>query len=367
MLKRIYVDNFRSLSNFELHLDRRSLWMGPNGSGKSSLMDVLVKVQQFVVDGQWAYDCFPVRERTRWMTNPRQTVELEFRLEGDGYVYRLVTEPVGQEERTRVTEETVTCNGKEIFSFRLGELQLYNDNFEAKVKFHTDWHRSGLSIVASRPDNQILTRLKHAFPLIRCFRANPFVIRGEALKEEEHPKNDLSNFAAWYRHLRQSHPDRDEKYLDALREAVEGFQFLRITPSGEARILEADFSLEKGGRAKFELDELSEGQRCLFALYAIIHFLLPDGGLVVLDEPDNFVSLREIQPWLGAAEEVLDNSETQLVLISHHPELLNQWAPDFGIVFSRKPGGPTRTRRFSSQDHGPLTPSEVVARGWEHE
>lgn len=367
MLRRIYVDNFRAFSNFELTLDRRSLWMGPNGSGKSSLMELLSRTRRFVVGGEMAPECFPVRDHTRWMTNPRQTVELEFLLEGSPYLYRLVTEPVGTEQRPRVSEEIVKCEDREIFSFRLGEIQLYNDRFEPKVKFHTDWHRSGLAIVEPRPDNQILTRLKRFLPTIRCFQINPSRMIGDAPKEDVEPSVDFENFVAWYRHLRQSNPERDERYLDALREAVDGFDFFRITPAGEARILEAEFSSTERVRARFSLRELSDGQRCLFALYAVVYFLLAEPGIVVIDEPDNFVSLREIQPWLTAAEEALDQGGSQLLLISHHPEILNQWAPDCGIVFLREPNGPTRTRRFSPQSFLPLTPAEVIARGWENE
>ncbi|MEJ5366809.1 MAG: AAA family ATPase [Bryobacteraceae bacterium] len=358
MLRRIYVDNFRSFSNFELKLDRRSLWMGSNGSGKSSLMDLLARVRRFVLDGKWADDCFPLREHTRWMTNPRQTIELEFVLDDTSYLYRLVTEPVGAEQRPRVAEEIVKCGEREIFAFRLGEIQLYNDKFEPKVKFHTNWHRSGLGIVEPRPDNQVLTRLKRFLSSIWCFQPNPFAMLGDATKEKDEPSQDLSDFVAWYRHLRQSNPDRDEHYLDALREVVDGFQFFRITPSGEARILEAEFSSKEGLSAKFGLRELSDGQRCLFALYAIAYFLLKDPGVVIIDEPDNFVALREIQPWLLAVDDILEASPSQLVLISHHPEILNQWAPEHGVVFFREPNGPTRTKRFHRESHEPLTPSE---------
>ncbi len=35
MIKRIYIDNFRCFSNFELRPDRVNLLFGVNGSGKS--------------------------------------------------------------------------------------------------------------------------------------------------------------------------------------------------------------------------------------------------------------------------------------------------------------------------------------------
>lgn len=368
MLRRVYIDNFRCFTSFELHLDRRCLLLGSNGSGKSSLMDALQRVRQFVVEGRWAEECFPLREHTRWVENPRQTIELEFDLEGKKYTYRLVTEPIGAQKKIRVAEELVSYEGQTIFSFIEGELNLYNDRFERKVTFNFDWHRSALAIVTPRPDNQTLTRFLRALPRVAFFRPNPFSMRGSAETEDQHPKPDLSNFASWYRHLRQAAPDRDEKYRLALERALDGFRFLRLNPSGpETRLLEAEFSQPGGAAMSYLLEELSEGQRCLLGLYAILYFLLGEAGTVFLDEPDNFVSLREIQPWLNAADELLDTAGSQLVLISHHPEILNQWAPNFGIVFFREPNGPARTKRFPNSYEGALAPSDIIARGWEHE
>ena len=52
MLKRIYIDNFRCLVDFELELDEVNLFVGLNGSGKSSVFDLLRKIQGFVSHGQ---------------------------------------------------------------------------------------------------------------------------------------------------------------------------------------------------------------------------------------------------------------------------------------------------------------------------
>lgn len=368
MLRRVYIDNFRCFVHFELQLDRPCLLLGGNGSGKSSLMDALQRVRQFVVVGRWAEDCFPLREHTRWVANPRQTIELDFEPEGAAYKYRLVTEPVGAQKRIRVAEETVYFGAHTIFSFVDGELKLYNDRFEHKVTINFDWHRSALAIVTPRPDNRILTKLLKALPRVAFFRPNPFSMRSSAEAEDQYPRPDLSNFASWYRHLRQVAPDRDEQYRLALERALDGFRFLRFNPSGpETRLLEAEFSQPGGAAMRSLLEELSEGQRCLLGLYAILFFLLGEAGTVFLDEPDNFVALREIQPWLQAAGEILDSAGSQLVIISHHPEILNQWAPNFGVVFFRGPNGPARTRRFGNDYEGALTPSEIIAGGWEHE
>ena len=87
----------------------------------------------------------------------------------------------------------------------------------------------------------------------------------------------------------------------------------------------------------FSISELSDGQRYLIALYMVLHFLIARGSTVIIDEPDNFIALREIQPWLLAAEEAVEENRGQLILVSHHPEILNRWASRAGTVVF--PGG----------------------------
>jgi ATPase subunit of ABC transporter with duplicated ATPase domains len=97
----------------------------------------------------------------------------------------------------------------------------------------------------------------------------------------------------------------------------------------------------------------------------IQHFLIANGHTVFIDEPDNFVSLREIQPWLLAAEDAVEESKGQLILISHHPEILNYWAREYGLLFSREENGHVRTKVYREVAETGLDPSETIARGRE--
>jgi len=78
------------------------------------------------------------------------------------------------------------------------------------------------------------------------------------------------------------------------------------------------------------------GER-LIGLYAILHFALANGDTVILEEPDNFISLREIQPWPMAVSDTVEEKGGQIPIISHHPELIDQWASPYGDRFVREP------------------------------
>jgi ABC-type molybdenum transport system ATPase subunit/photorepair protein PhrA len=100
-------------------------------------------------------------------------------------------------------------------------------------------------------------------------------------------------------------------------------------------------------------------------LYVILYSLKHSHDVLFVDEPDNFVSLREIQPWVLELQDVCHDVSRQAVVISHHPEVINQMVDGSEILFSRAEGGHVLTRKYP--DTNGLTASETMARGWEDE
>jgi len=366
MLTRLYIDNFRCFVNFEFKPGPKQLILGANGSGKSSFMDALLFIHRIASIGDVLHDSAILNQRTRWRDHPRQSWELEASLDGQTYTYSLMLDPWGNPPRPKVVSERVHLGGKPIFEFEGGDVHLFNDQFEHKVSYPFDHYRSALATIVERKDNQKLTAFQRWLRSLTCFRINPFGMRSEAPGEDTDPQPDLSNLSSWYRHLSQEDQRHSDALRASLREVIDGFGYLQLEQAGRSRLLTAEFLDARGFIAKFSLDELSEGQRCLIALYAILHFLLVKGCTVVIDEPDNFISLREIQPWLISAMDAVDNGNAQLILISHHPEILNQWAPEYGMRFIRDGlVGPVRVQEFHGDPDSTLTPAEIVARGWE--
>jgi predicted ATPase len=189
------------------------------------------------------------------------------------------------------------------------------------------------------------------------------VARTEA--EESRPASSLSNFAGWYRHVSQLHPERAQGFFEGLRESMDGFNALHLDNAGEdVKVLVAEFNGDAGA-VRFRFDKLSEGHRCLICLYAVLHFIVAGGGTVVIDEPENFISLREIQPWLMTASSMVVDSHGQLILMSHHPELIDQWAPRHGVRFLRDGAGPVQVKPWVGDPESSLSAAELVARGWD--
>jgi len=374
VLERIYIDNYRCLVNFECRLGPSQLILGPNGGGKTTLFNVLLALREFSINGVPPDNLFLGYTRTRWQDVPEQTFELDVSGNEGIYTFRLVVDSWGQPTaRPRVVKEEVLFSGKPIFRFTQGEVHLFNDRYEDKVQYPFDWFRSALATVTERPENKKLSWFKRWFSSLLFIIPDPHQMSPLAEREAPVPAVNMSNFAAWYRHLRLE--SDDQKLFEDLREAIPGFEGMDLKDAGLGnRLLVLNFSLEgnQGQGKKYfthTFNELSDGQRVLISLYTVLHFALKPDVALFFDEPDNFIALKEIQPWLEKILEHVEeeDSNRQVVIISHHPELLNRLALPGGIKLDRPGGRHSRVSPFTDPAETGLSPAELVARGWDHE
>jgi predicted ATPase len=188
--------------------------------------------------------------------------------------------------------------------------------------------------------------------------------------EQTTPERDLGNFSSWYRHLLQDSPEQQSELFRILGDVLPGFAGLRFSSAGEGlRALQARFRSDDSEAAaplEFSLgfNALSDGQRCLIALFTILQFAIQPDVTVCLDEPDNFVALRELQPWFAQVREAVEERNGQCILVSHHPELIDLLAVRHGVRFARDGQGPVRVKAVEWATGDDLRPSELIARGW---
>jgi predicted ATPase len=377
MLKRLYVDNYRCLVNFQLEFQEMTLLVGPNGSGKSSVLDVL-KAIRHLLSGKGVVaepDIFPARSLTRWQDRNLQIFEIVVGLEGEAdATYRLEVEHQiegqhriegGRERRPEISLESLKVDDKPLFEFRRGEVQLYRDDHSLGSQYRAYTSESALARVAPTPMSQRLTRFLAFMRGVSVCALDPKHFQAESTGEESTLQPDGGNFASWYRHQIQERQDRILGVVEALRQVLDGFQSIRMEKVGsEARVFLVAFE-GRSGRYELRLDELSDGQRELIALYSLVH-LAGEQDVLFLDEPDNFLALAEIQPWLMALSDVCGVRPRQVILCSHHPELIDYLGGEAGILLKRESTGSIITRRLSEipLDAG-LKLSEIIARGWE--
>lgn len=372
MIARLYVDNYKCLSNFECRFGHINLMLGANGSGKSTVFDVLRGVRA-VVTGTSPISLFRESTLTRWQKRDAQTVELEIAGGGGIYQYHLEVEHEIGQNKQRIQLESVKYDGGLIYRAELGETHLFRDDYSEGPIISGDWTRSSLPFLGPRHDNTRITWFKDWFrQKLLCLQIDPVNVK--AIADEAEPVLDAHalNYVGWYRHRVSTDMSATIDLYNALKEMYEEFRGLTLEQEGgSAQHLFARLGVkeEQKGRPEFvrySFGEFSEGERALVILYTLLQLVGDPETTLCLDEPDNFLSLSEIQPWLLRLREAVDSSGSQSLLISHHPELINNLAPRCGLVFERRQNGPARVRPFDAGTRdGALTPSEVVARGWE--
>lgn len=367
MLQRIYVDNYKRLVNFELRLQELSLLLGRNGVGKTAVLDVVFGVRRLLSGAARISDAdaFSTRTLTRWQDRDLQAFEIDVVLGAESYRYRLEVEHERATRQARVHQEQLTTNGKPLFKCDLGRVQLYRDDHSAGPQYAVDWSESALARVAAGRDNRRLTRFRDFMNRVVVCGLQPAVLRTESASEDALLQRDARNFADWYRHVALERPDLVPPFNSALAEVIDGFRSLRLERVGQdTRALMVTFG-EHGSDYELRFDEVSDGHRALIVLYGLIHLPEAQECTFLLDEPDNYVGLSEIQPWLIKLADACGDSVHQAILCSHHPELIDYLGGESGLVLRGEASGVVTARRFDQdRREGGIKLSEQVARGW---
>ena len=372
MLQRLYVDNYKCLVNFDLRLQHLSLLLGTNGVGKTSVLDVVFALRR-LLDGSARItdaDAFHARTLTRWQKRQLQVFEIEVLLEPDRFTYRLEVEHDQSARRARIQLEKLIHQDNQdkghLFKFENGEVQLYHDSYIPGPKYTYDWSESALARVAPRHDNERLTRFLDFVRKIMVCSLYPPIFSAESRSEASILQRDSRNFADWYRHVVQERPNLLPGFTNTLQEIIHGYREIRLEKVGqETRALMVAFA-ESSERYELSFDEISDGQRALIALYALVHLTADQGYTLFFDEPDNYVALPEIQPWIREIEDACGETVSQAVISSHHPELIDYLGSENTYMLQREKSGVVTVRKPEANPAEPgLKLSELIARGWD--
>lgn len=375
MLSRLYADNYKSLVNFEIRFDAINLFLGDNGTGKSTVLELIGKLKSVILGEDAVEEIFPQESLTRWQLSPLQKYEMEARIEiGETerrFVYELSVEHDSKGGGAWIGYERLSVDGNPLIQMKSDEdgslIHLYGDDHSEGPVYPADASRSAVGSVPSRRDNTLMTVFKTFVDHILVVRAVPSGMTATSLKESKHLLPSLENFVSWYRLISQ---DQGFAYdlMKEFREIVPGFDSFKFSEKNKEFELSVRFKDAEGrGGALYSFAEISDGQRMQIALYALLYAsrTAERPWFLCIDEPENFLALPEIQPWLREIYDICNEGGLQAVLISHHPELINYLlaSPPIGHWFEREANRPVRVRKITLEDTG-ISPAEIVARGW---
>jgi len=371
MLKRIYIDNFRGLVNFEMNFDSINLFLGGNGSGKSTVFEVLRKIQTFVSGDEKVEGIFKSADCTRWQTLQLQRFELEIAGNGGSYKYEFAIRH--NQEKSHVEYERLWFNNQALLKSEEGGIKIFQDDYEEVVKTSLP---SRLQLVGSllylfKLDSgstklDWFTKRMQRFIIVQII---PSLMLDGSEKEEIHLTSRMENFVSWYRYISQDQ-GKVAELINVLKDILDGFISFKFEQFSENyRALKLRFSTDKD-RTKiidYRFSELSDGQKVVIALYTILYCTESEDYTLCIDEPESFLALPEIQPWLIQLYDFCIDGKIQALLISHHPVLINYLlASPIGYWFERQSNAAARVKLISNEEteNSGLPISELIARGW---
>jgi predicted ATPase len=364
-LIRLYANNYRCLVNFEIRFDALTLVLGPNGGGKTTIFRLLSNIRRLVIDNQRISEVFPLEDRTIWMDSGEQKFELEVASESGIYLYKLLISHDPGGNRQRIDGEELYHENRPIFLFSKGNVQLFRDDYSEGPPYSYDWSFSGLSTIGAREDNKKLTAFKQWLRSLLVLQIQPLLMKSESHDETDVLDHAGVHFASWYRYLSQEHQDKIIHLTQQLKGILPGFHAFKLELAGKSRVLKVGW-VNGSSSSPFYIDfeHLSDGQRVIILLYTLLSGMRDLGYSLFIDEPENYVSIEEIQPWLMELQDACGEGFSQVVLISHHPELIDYLGAEFGTIVDRDASGPTRVREIPRRADDEMKLSEYIARGW---
>lgn len=367
MITRLYANNFRCLVAFEAAFDSFGVLCGPNGAGKSSVFDAVRLIRNLgtgdgLLGGTGDQDV-PELEFSKLLDSRIQEFELSLSVDGHAFDYALHLEQTADFEKPRVIHEKALCDKQPLFERDLEGVRFQKSD-GSETGFPLDWRQAALAAIQPRGVNiGMLALLQKEIAKLLVLRPSPHRMESESKSEAKHPDLSMTNLTSWYRALAQ-----EQEWTDALRDALRDVwpdfrSFKQVDVGINSKALQLRFE-EKGGKPiLLFVHQLSDGERALIGLYMVRAAM--EAGVartVLIDEPDNFVGLPELQPWVLSMRELLDD-EHQLILISHHPEILaNSGESNGRYLWRDNHTSPTRIGPLQVPDG--ITAGEAIARGW---
>ncbi len=368
MITRLYANNFRCLVAFKAEFDSFGVLCGPNGAGKSSVFDALRLIRNLgtgdgVLGGDRDHDV-PHLEFTNWQKSDVQEFELGVTSNGHAFEYIIHIQQATDSEKPRIVKEQATCDGKALFERNLKGVSFKRPDGTQAGFFPLDWRQAALASIQPEGHLSELARLQEAMAKLLILRPNPRGMERESKAESKRPDLYMTGLTSWYRSLQQD-LDWTIALRDLLQEVWPDFKSLKLVDVGlNTKALQLVFGGTNGGNSgAIFFDQLSDGEKALIGLYMVRAALATGAAQTVLiDEPDNYVGLPELQPWVLSLRELLDGQH-QAILITHHPEVLSSAGQEHGRYLWRdNHTSPTRIGPLNVPKG--MSPSEAIARGW---
>lgn len=326
MLKRVYIHNYKSFQNFELKFDDfgSSLFLGKNGSGKSSLVEVF-KIFQDIGRGIAQLDTLIKKEDFNILNSELPMIlEINVLLQEKLYNYRINIDFTKDIVKPRVLSEELYCDNEILLDRKQNELS--NSILPLSFPFYQ----------LILPNMNLGIDFKEWLSKILVISPIPALIHNESNQKDDLLDYYCINTSNWISNLLSQFPKSYlyiHEYLSTIFSDLE--EITNKKTSETSHKLEFVFSYNQI-KQKMAFSQLSYGER-IFVLWSAIlaSVKLDQISLCVWDEPENYISLLEIQHYFNTLKQTF-NDKAQFVATTHNPETMRMFSSEDIFILFRK-------------------------------
>jgi len=341
MLQRLYVHNFGCLENFEFKPGSHSsaLLIGKNGAGKSTLLRVLGVFQAIGRGTHRVSELVKPGDFTRGRVDVPMRLELEVLLDGRALHYTLALELPERSRELRVLEERLVQDGIEIFSRQHADVIIRGQpsTLLTDGRFGIDWHLVALPVIQDPASAGALRSFRDWMAAMVLLAPIPQLISGDTQTDSLEPRADAINLADWLSGLLDGYPSAYATLSQHLQQVMPDLADFRFERTGkEAKSLLVRFKNERD-QHELPLKALSDGEKCFFLGAVLLAANQCYGPLFACwDEPDNYLALSEISPFVMALRRAFHKNNGQILVTSHNGEAIQRFSEENTWVLGRR-------------------------------
>lgn len=334
MLQKVSIQNFKSLKDVTLELQKVNLLIGPNNSGKSNFLKALELWE--VIENE------NIDKVENWF----KLSDIFQKDKNNKVVFKLTLEKVnsGTKENKAILgikygDDSTVINKKE--GLHITDFEFWQDGLP-------DENQQKWSMDKDNNSYPISHYFINFFKNIKLYKPNPIkLIIPQGLKSVEVLNEDCSNLIAFLFTLSIDNEVVFQKIQDDFAKCVVDFVKIKTPPinTDDGGKLSLKF-FDKDGN-DFWADEVSEGVLYFLALLCIVHQPNPP-KLLLLEEPEKGIHPRRIHEIMKFIFQLAEDKDIQVIMTSHNEHVLEEFRlnPEAVFIFDKDEEGATQVKNL---------------------
>ena len=323
MLKRVSIQNFKSLKDVTLDLQKVNLLIGPNNSGKTNFL----KAFRFSYDSLNEDKKFLFSKYTKYNQEFNNLISIRLIFTND-------IEPFKNEkfDHLIIKEDDPVFNEE---NFKVG---IYSELTDSLGKIDNE-----VSHAFSQED-----LIDHVGKL-EIYRPDPNRIAQPASfsADEIELKGDCSNLIQFLFYLNTNYKRAYQQIEKGLAECVKDIVSFSTPPVKVGKESKLGLKFFGNNDKDYRAGDVSEGVLYFLALLCIINQPNPP-KLLLLEEPEKGIHPRRIREVMDFIFRLAEEKDIQIILTTHNENVLNEFTamPEAVFVFSKDEDGATHVKNL---------------------